>query len=47
VYRHPIGATNGPFEITEGYKKAARAISEERIALAEARLAKLLNDFLR
>jgi S1/P1 Nuclease len=47
VYKHPIGANNGPFAVTKAYKKAARTIAEERIALAGARLAKLLNDSLR
>jgi hypothetical protein len=36
------------FAVSSGtYKKAARSIAEERIALAGARLAKLLNDSLR
>jgi len=47
VYKHPIRAGNGPFSITKAYKKSARTIAEERIALAGARLAKLLNDSLR
>jgi hypothetical protein len=47
VYKRPIGAGNGPFTVTTTYKKAARDVAEERIALAGARLAKLLNDFLR
>src|SRR6266516_3189715 len=47
VYKRPIGASNGPFTLTDAYKKSARNIAEERIALAGARLAKLLNDFLR
>jgi hypothetical protein len=47
VYKKPIGASNGPFTVTTAYKKAARDIAEERIALAGARLAKLLNDSLR
>ena len=47
VYRSPIGASNGPFEITDSYKKRARSIAEDRIALAGARLAKLLTDFLK
>ena len=47
VYKTPIKAGNGPFTVTSVYKKAARTIAEERIALAGARLAKLLNDSLR
>ena len=47
VYRSPIGAGNGPFEITGPYRAKSRTIAEEQIALAGARLGKLLNDFLR
>ena len=46
VYKKPIGAGNGAFTITRAYKKSARAIAEDRIALG-ARLGKLLNEFLR
>jgi S1/P1 Nuclease len=47
VYKQPIGAGNGPFKATPAYNKSARAIANDRIALGGARLAKLLNDFLR
>jgi hypothetical protein len=47
VYRRPVGKENGPFEITKAYRKSASNIAEERIVLAGARLAKLLNDHLR
>ena len=47
VYRRPIDKGNGPFVITSAYKKSALGIAEERIVLAGARLARLLNDHLR
>jgi hypothetical protein len=47
VYRRPVGEGNGPFELTAAYKKSARGIAEQRVVLAGARLAKLLNDHLR
>jgi hypothetical protein len=46
VYRKPIGKDNGPFTTTAAYQKSARGIAEDRIVLAGARLAKLLNDHL-
>jgi S1/P1 Nuclease len=48
VYKNPpIGAGIGPFTLTQTYKTTARALAEKRIALAGARLAKILNDELR
>ena len=48
VYKNPpIGAGIGPFTLTPTYKTAARTLAEKRVALAGARLAKILNDELR
>jgi S1/P1 Nuclease len=47
VYVKPLGKTNGPFEMTEKYKEQARRIGEQRIELAGARLANLLNTELK
>lgn len=46
VYVPPIGIGDGPFAITPDYQQAAVQLGEQRIALAGARLAKLLNDLL-
>src|SRR5215510_14885290 len=43
----PIGAGAGPFTLTLAYKTAARNLAEKRIALAGARLAKMLNEELK
>ena len=48
VYKKPpIGAGAGPFTLSQAYKTAARKLAEKRIALAGARLAKILNEELR
>src|SRR5262245_14511587 len=48
VYKNPpIGPGIGPFTLTQVYRTAARTLAEKRIALAGARLAKILNDELR
>ena len=48
VYKHPpIGADAGPFTLTQAYKTAARQLAEKRVALAGARLAKILNQELK
>jgi hypothetical protein len=47
VYRSPIGDDNGPFKLSQPYIKTARSVAEDQIALAGARLAKLLNEHLR
>jgi len=47
VYRGPVKAGPGPFTLDPVYGRDARAISAQRIALAGARLAKLLNEALR
>ena len=44
VYKSPIGLTKEPSTITQDYKDNAERIAKQRIALAGARLAKLLND---
>jgi hypothetical protein len=43
----PIGRGSGPFTTTSTYTAAARKLAERRIALAGARLAKILNDELK
>ena len=43
----PIGAGAGPFTLTMAYKTLARSVAEKRIALAGARLAKMLNEELK
>ena len=43
VYTAPIGAGDGPFTLTTQYKKDARKLAKERVALAGVRLANLLN----
>ncbi len=47
VYRFPIGPGLGPFPITSTYRNAARTLAKKRVALAGARLGKILNDELR
>lgn len=47
AYAPPIGPTNGPFVLDATYKTDAKAEAERRVALAGARLAKLLNDNLK
>ena len=47
VYVSPIGAGNGPFTLTSAYKANAKAVAKQRIALAGARLANLLNSELK
>jgi len=43
VYSAPVGAGNGPFTLSAAYQKKALALARERVALAGARLANLLN----
>jgi hypothetical protein len=47
IYKVPIGPGAGPFTLTPAYKAAATTLANKRIALAGARLAKLLNDELK
>lgn len=47
VYIEPIGVGTGPFEVDAEYRRQARAVAAERVALAGARLANLLNDALK
>jgi hypothetical protein len=46
VYVSPVGAGDGPFAIDQRYQAAAYELGKERIALAGARLANLLNGSL-
>jgi hypothetical protein len=47
VYVSPIGTGLGPFELTSSYKKAAKKVAQQRVALAGARLANLINTELK
>jgi S1/P1 nuclease len=47
VYVAPIGPGLGPFTITPAYQSASRTLAKLRIALAGARLAKILNEELK
>jgi len=47
VYTSPIGPGNGPFTLSSDYKIMAKKIAGERMALAGARLANLLNTNLK
>jgi hypothetical protein len=47
VYAPPVGPGNGPYVLTLEYKKNAGKLAKQRVALAGARLAKLLNDELK
>ena len=42
----PVGTGSGPYTLTSAYHTAALKVAQQRIALAGARLAKLLNDNL-
>jgi S1/P1 Nuclease len=46
-YDPPIGLGLGPFPLTSDYQTAAQDLGKKRLALAGARLAKLLNDELK
>jgi hypothetical protein len=48
VYKKPpIGLGHGPFQITSAYRNAALSLAKERVALAGARLATILNQELK
>ena len=47
VYSPPIESGDGPFTLSEAYKEAAKRLAKERVALAGARLANLLNKELK
>jgi hypothetical protein len=47
AYNPPIGDGAGPFTLTPTYKTAVRKVAAKRVALAGARLAKILNDELK
>jgi hypothetical protein len=47
VYAAPIGAGLGPFQLSSQYKKSAKTLAQQRVALAGARLGNLLNSELK
>jgi len=47
VYQSPVMAGDGPFPLTSAYKSAAAKLAQQRVALAGARLARLLNNELK
>ena len=47
VYIDPIGVAAGPFTVDAEYQKQARAVAADRVALAGARLANVLNAALK
>lgn len=47
VYQPPVAAGNGPFTLTSVYKSNAKTLAKQRIALAGARLANLINTELK
>jgi hypothetical protein len=47
AYQPPIGPGAGPFSLTTAYESAASKVGLERVALAGARLGKLLNGELK
>jgi hypothetical protein len=47
VYVAPIGAGFGPFTLTSAYKKTAKALAGQRMALAGVRLANMINNELK
>jgi hypothetical protein len=47
VYQPPIGLGAGPFTPSSAYKKKAKSVAQQRIALAGVRLANLLNNELK
>lgn len=47
VYAAPVGADDGPYTLSLEYKKRAGKLAKQRVALAGARLAKLLNEELK
>ena len=47
VYAPPVGPGDGPYTLSLEYKKKAGKLAKQRLALAGARLARLLNDELK
>lgn len=47
VYVAPVGVGDGPFTLNAAYRSSARKLARERVALAGARLATVLNNELR
>jgi hypothetical protein len=43
----PIGDGDGPFSLTSGYRKSAKTVAQQRMALAGVRLANLINTNLK
>lgn len=46
VYKSPVGVGDGPFTLSSAYKAKALSIAKARVALAGARLARMLNTAL-
>jgi hypothetical protein len=46
-YKEPIGVGEGPFTVTTAYTQATAAFARKRVALAGARLARVLTDALK
>jgi hypothetical protein len=46
IYVTPIGIGDGPFAVDKAYQAAALKLGKQRIALAGARLARVINDAL-
>jgi len=47
VYKEPIGPSEGPYAVTDSYKRMASKIARQRALLAGERLARLLNETLK
>lgn len=47
VYAGPIGDGLGPFQLTTAYKSSSKQLAQQRVALAGARLANLINSELK
>jgi hypothetical protein len=43
VYDAPVGPANGPYRLTNEYRATAGSVAEQRVILAGARLASILN----
>ena len=44
VYAPPVGVGPGPFTLNAAYKKEARRVARQQVALAGARLARVINE---
>ena len=47
VYKPPVGQGDGPYSLTASYRKTASLLAAQRVSLAGARLAKILNEELK